>query len=65
MLQFSDFEANQEQTQETLWTMRLINGGLPLVMYTLGALVLTRFDLNEREHAEIRAALDRRVLERR
>jgi GPH family glycoside/pentoside/hexuronide:cation symporter len=60
-LQFSDFEANAEQSSETLWMLRLLNGALPFVMYTLGAIVFTRFRFNEAEHAEVRAELDRRA----
>ena len=43
---------------------RLINGGAPLVMYLLGAFLFRRFELNETEHAAIRAELDRRAAER-
>ena len=60
-LQFSDFEANQEQTQGTLWMLRVINGGVPLVMYLVGAAIFTRFELDEDRHREIRAELDRRA----
>jgi GPH family glycoside/pentoside/hexuronide:cation symporter len=60
-LQFSDFEANAEQTPGTIWMLRLMNGAFPFVMYTLGALVFTRFRFNESEHAEVRAELDRRA----
>ena len=60
-LQFSDFEPNVEQTEGTLWMLRGINGGAPLVMFLLVATVFRRFSLNEKEHAEIRAELDRRA----
>jgi GPH family glycoside/pentoside/hexuronide:cation symporter len=60
-LQFSDFEPNQEQSEGTLWMFRMLNGGLPLVMYTLAALLFRRFSLNESEHADVRAQLDRRT----
>jgi GPH family glycoside/pentoside/hexuronide:cation symporter len=60
-LQFSDFEANQEQTSGTLWMLRLLNGGLPFVMYTVSGFIFLRFQLNEAEHAEIRAQLDDRL----
>ncbi len=60
-LQFSDFKANEEQTEGTLWMLRLLNGGLPLVMYSVAGLLFMRFSLNETEHAEVRAKLDDRA----
>ena len=60
-LQFSDFEANAEQTQGTIWMLRILNGAFPFVMYTTGAIVFSRFRFNEAEHAEVRAELDRRA----
>jgi Na+/melibiose symporter-like transporter len=62
-LQFSDFKANQTQTEGTLWMLRILNGGLPLVMYTIAGFLFMRFGLNEIEHAEVRAALDGRAAE--
>ena len=60
-LRFSDFEANREQTEGTLWMLRGLNGGLPLVMYAIAASLFLRFGLNEVEHAEVRAELDGRA----
>jgi len=60
-LQFSDFRPNEEQTEGTLLMLRVFNGGVPLVMFLLGAFWFRRFALNEAEHAEIRAELDRRA----
>jgi Na+/melibiose symporter-like transporter len=60
-LQFSDFEPNRDQSAATLWMLRAINGGVPLVMYLAGALLIRRFSLNEAEHAVLRAALDDRA----
>lgn len=60
-LQFSDFRPNEEQTEGTLRMLRVFNGGIPLVMFLLGAFWFRRFALNESEHAEIRAELDRRA----
>ncbi|MGE4608825.1 MAG: MFS transporter, partial [Myxococcota bacterium] len=60
-LQFSDFRPNEEQTEGTLLMFRVFNGGIPLVMFLLGAFWFRRFELNESEHAEIRAELDRRA----
>ena len=58
-LQFSDFEPNQKQSEATLWMLRFLNGAVPLVMYSLGALIFRRFTLDEAEHAAILAELDR------
>jgi GPH family glycoside/pentoside/hexuronide:cation symporter len=60
-LQFSDFRPNEEQTEGTLLMLRVFNGGVPLVMFLLGAFWFRRFELNEDEHAKIRAELDRRA----
>jgi GPH family glycoside/pentoside/hexuronide:cation symporter len=60
-LQFSDFEANQEQTEATIWMLRILNGGLPLVMYGIAGGLFMRFGLNEAEHAKVRAELDARA----
>ncbi len=42
---------------------RVINGGVPLAMYLLGAFWFRRFALNESEHADIREELNRRATE--
>ena len=60
--QLSDFRPNEEQTEATLLMFRVLNGGIPLIMFTTGAFVFRRFSLNESKHAEIRAELDRRAL---
>ena len=60
-LQLSDFEANREQTVGTLWMLRGLNGGLPLLMYAIASILFMRFRLNEVEHAEVRAKLDERT----
>ena len=59
-LQLSDFEANQDQAAGTLWILRILNGGLPLVMYSIAGLLFLGFGLNEAEHADVRAELDDR-----
>lgn len=63
-LQLSDFEANRAQSPATLWMLRILNGGLPFVMYTVSGFLFMRFGLNEAEHAEVRAQLDRRNADR-
>jgi GPH family glycoside/pentoside/hexuronide:cation symporter len=62
-LQLSDFKANAEQTEGTILMLRILNGVFPFVMFTLGAAIFTGFQFNEKEHAEVRAALDRRAAE--
>ena len=57
VLQFSGFVPNQEQTMTVQVVMVSLYGLLPLVCYVTGALIFSRFTLNEEEHARIRAAL--------
>ena len=40
--------------------IRALMGGVPCLLYVVSALLLLRFGLNEREHSEIRSALDAR-----
>jgi Na+/melibiose symporter-like transporter len=60
VLQLSGFEPNAEQSEQVKLAMRSLFALFPLCCYLGGALLLTRFGLNRREHAEIRAALDAR-----
>jgi GPH family glycoside/pentoside/hexuronide:cation symporter len=60
-LQFSDFEANQAQSEATIWMLRILNGGLPLVMYTIAGFLFMQFGLDEVAHARVRAELDARA----
>ncbi|MEE2702825.1 MAG: MFS transporter [Myxococcota bacterium] len=59
-LALAGFEPNAEQSREAEITLRALAGGLPFVLYLTGALLFSRFRLNEAEHARIRAELDRR-----
>ena len=45
----------------TLGIMVVLMGGFPLVCFAIGALLFSRFDLTEAEHARIRAELDERA----
>jgi Na+/melibiose symporter-like transporter len=54
------FEPNVEQTAATKWTILLLYGALPAAAYAVGAYLLSRFTLNETEHAAVRAELDAR-----
>ncbi|MCZ6783458.1 MAG: MFS transporter [Proteobacteria bacterium] len=65
LLQLSGFQANVVQSETTLWTMRLLFAGAPFVSYVIAALLLLRFSLNEREHAEVRETLRERQREQR
>lgn len=59
-LQSVGFEPNVEQTDATQWTILLLYGALPGLAYVVGANFLSRFKLNEAEHAAVRAELDAR-----
>jgi GPH family glycoside/pentoside/hexuronide:cation symporter len=60
VLQLVGFEAGAEQTEETRFALRALFSLLPAACYALGTVLLARFAFNEREHAEVRAALDAR-----
>ena len=58
VLELSGFVPNQPQTMATqLWMVGLY-GIFPLVSYTIGAILFSRFSLDEAEYRKIRAALD-------
>ncbi len=59
-LQLSGFEPNVQQTDTALLTLRGLFAGVPFVANVAGALLFLGFRFNEREHAEVRAALERR-----
>jgi len=62
-LEWSGYVENAaEQTQVAKDTMIFLMGGVPMVGYGIGALAFTRFGLSEKEHARIRAELDRRAV---
>ncbi len=59
VLELSGFVPNQPQTMTTqLWMVGLY-GIFPLVSYTIGAILFSRFSLDEAAYREIRATLDR------
>ena len=60
VLQFSGFTPNQEQTMTTQIAMVSLYGAFPFVCYIIGAVLFSRFTLDESAHAEIRAELDSR-----
>jgi GPH family glycoside/pentoside/hexuronide:cation symporter len=60
VLEFSGFVPNQAQTMTVQVAMVTLYGAFPLVCYVIGALLFTRFKLDEAEHARIRVELDKR-----
>jgi GPH family glycoside/pentoside/hexuronide:cation symporter len=64
VLQGVGFEPNVEQSEAAKFAIRALFCLLPATCYAIGTVLLLRFRLGEAEHAEIRAELDRRVLER-
>jgi GPH family glycoside/pentoside/hexuronide:cation symporter len=56
-LELGGFQPNAAQTSTALWTMSGIFAGAPFAMMLLGAFVLRRHRLDEREHERIRARL--------
>jgi sugar (glycoside-pentoside-hexuronide) transporter len=61
VLQYSGFVPNQPQTMTVQIAMVTLYGLFPLVCYLVGALLFSRFKLDETAHAEIRAQLDQRA----
>ena len=59
-LQFSGFTPNVAQTLETQYAILGLFTLLPGTCYVIGALIFVRFSLNEKEHSELRHALDER-----
>jgi GPH family glycoside/pentoside/hexuronide:cation symporter len=58
VLSLSGFAPNQEQSETVKLALRIQFAVFPLVCYAIGALILSRFALDELEHKRIRAALD-------
>jgi GPH family glycoside/pentoside/hexuronide:cation symporter len=56
-LQAAGFVPNEEQSEVTRWTILLLYGALPGAAFAVGAWLLTRFELNQLEHEEVRAGL--------
>ena len=57
VLQLSGFEPNVEQTEEVKFALRCLYGAFPFVCYMVGALLVSRFRLDEDAYAHIRAEL--------
>jgi len=61
VLELSGFVPNQEQTMSVKVSMVTLYGLFPLVCYIIGAVMFSRFKLDEQAHGEIRTALDARA----
>ena len=61
VLQFSGFVPNAVQTMTVQIAMVTLYGLFPLVCYAIGALLFSRFTLDEKEHARIRKELRERT----
>ncbi len=61
VLQFSGFVPNQEQTMTVQVAMVTLYGLLPLVCYIIGAILFSRFTLNEDDYARIRVEIQKRA----
>jgi len=57
VLQISGFLPNEHQSMTTQVAMVSLYGMFPLVCYAIGSLMMLRFNLDEKEHARIRAEL--------
>ena len=60
VLDFAGFVPNQEQTMQVQLAMVSLYGLFPLVCYTIGAILFSRFTLDEQAYAVIRTELDAR-----
>ena len=61
VLQFSGFVPKAEQSETVKLALLSLYALYPLACYTVGALLFSRFQLDEGEHARIRAELDARA----
>ena len=59
VLSSSGFVPNQEQSDTTKLALLTLYAIFPLVCYVVGAIIFSRFRLNEAEYKDIRDALDR------
>jgi len=64
VLDAAGFVPNQEQTDSAKLALKVLYALFPLGCYLVGALILTRFRLDEAEHVRIRDALDARQADR-
>ncbi len=60
LLEVSGYEANVERASDAIDMMRSLFAGIPVVVHIVVIALLLNFSLNQREHAVIRAEIDRR-----
>lgn len=60
LLEVSGYEANAQQSEDAIFMMRSLFAGVPVVLNAIVIVLLLNFSLNQSEHAEIRAEIDRR-----
>jgi GPH family glycoside/pentoside/hexuronide:cation symporter len=63
VLEWVGFEPNVDQTDEVKFAIIALYSLAPLSCYLLGAMLLSRFSLDEAEHTRIRRVLDERAAE--
>ena len=59
-LSAAGFVPNVEQNDETILMMRFLYGGVPFIVYLIGAYLLLRFSFNEMEHKQVVAEMEAR-----
>jgi Na+/melibiose symporter-like transporter len=63
-IEISGFQPNVAQNEQTQWVMRFFFGMFPGLCFIGGIWIFLRFRFSQREHAEIRRALDARRSQR-
>ncbi len=61
VLEFSGFVPNVDQPMAVKMAMVTLYGLFPLVCYAIGAVLFSRFKLDEKAYAEIRSSLDNKI----
>ena len=61
VLQFAGFVPNEDQTMTVQIALVTLYGIFPLVCYTIGTIMFSRFTLDEETHSKMRDELDRRA----
>ncbi|MGH0036592.1 MAG: MFS transporter [Myxococcota bacterium] len=59
-LQWVGYVENQDQSELTRFTMRLLMGGMPFLGFSIALVAFSRFSLSETEHAHIRDQIETR-----
>jgi GPH family glycoside/pentoside/hexuronide:cation symporter len=64
-LDWAGYVPNADQAEAVKWVIRGLFAGVPALFFLTALLLLSRFKLSEKRHAQIRVELDRRQLEHR